>query len=201
MTLFTSLLTAFKALLSLRSGRADICVATLMANRSELGRERVDRPVRKHDADPDPDRSEPDVQRGPGGVRQAVLDAYNKQELPFDTLAARLSEQTGLSPSSLVQISFRAPGWLSPAAELSKMTVRLFGYEEGRTVMPIDRAWLLMMLRETSPGIKSGLCEYKGYICSRPDGRAELGRGLQEVSGEGGREARTCELWLAWLDL
>jgi acyl carrier protein len=162
-TLFTSLLTAFKALLSLRSGRADICVATLMANRSEVGRERVIGPFAnttliRTRIDPNLTFSET-----LGRVRQAVLDAYNKQELPFDTLAARLSEQTGLSPSSLVQIYFVLQVGFRRPLKLSNMTVRSFGYQEGRTVMPIDRAWLSMTLRETSPGI-SGLCEYKEYL-------------------------------------
>jgi hypothetical protein len=88
------------------------------------------------------------------------VEAYNKQELPFDTLAARLTEQTGLSPSSLVQIYFVLQVGFRRPLKLSNMTVRSFGYQEGRTVMPIDRAWLSMTLRETSPGI-SGLCEHK----------------------------------------
>ena len=40
-TLFMTLLAGFKTLLLLRTGRNDICVATMMANRSQLGTERV----------------------------------------------------------------------------------------------------------------------------------------------------------------
>jgi acyl-CoA synthetase (AMP-forming)/AMP-acid ligase II/acyl carrier protein len=162
-TLFTSLLTAFKALLSLRSGRDDICVATLMANRAELGRERVIGPfagttlIRT--------RIDPNLTFGEalGRVRQAVSEAYNRQELPFDILAARLAEETGLSPSSLVQIYFVLQVGFRRPLKLSNITVRRFIHQEGRTVMPIDRAWLSMTLRETSPGI-TGLCEHKDEL-------------------------------------
>jgi acyl-CoA synthetase (AMP-forming)/AMP-acid ligase II/acyl carrier protein len=162
-TLFTSLLTAFKALLSLRSGRADICVATLMANRSELGRERVIGPfanttlVRTR-IDPNLTFSE-----ALGRVRRAVSEAYNRQELPFDTIAASLAQEAGVSPSLLVQIYFVLQVGFRRPLKLPNIRVQRFGYQEGRTVMPIDRAWLSMTLRETSPGI-TGLCEYKDEL-------------------------------------
>jgi acyl-CoA synthetase (AMP-forming)/AMP-acid ligase II/acyl carrier protein len=159
-TLFTSLLTAFKALLSLRSGRADICVATLMANRGQPGRERVIGPFAnttliRTQIDPNLTFSE-----ALGHVRQAVSEAYNRQELPFDTIATRLADETGLSPASLVQIYFVLQVGFRRPLKLSNITVQPFGGQQGRTVMPIDRAWLSMTLRETSPGI-TGLCEHK----------------------------------------
>ena len=53
-TLFMTLLTGFKTLLLLRSGRNDICVATMMANRSHVGVGARDRPFRKHHTYPHP---------------------------------------------------------------------------------------------------------------------------------------------------
>jgi len=43
------------------------------------------------------------------------------------------------------------------------VTVRPFGYQEGRTVMPIDRAWLSITLKETSSGI-TGVCGHKNDL-------------------------------------
>ena len=162
-TLFTSLLTAFKALLSLRSGRTDICVATLMANRAQPGRERVIGPfatttLLRTQIDPNLTFSEALAR-----VRRTVSEAYNRQELPFDTIAARLAGETGLSPSSLVQIYFVLQVGFRRPLKLSNITVQPFGHQEGRTVMPIDRAWLSMTLRESSPGI-TGLCEQKDQL-------------------------------------
>ncbi|HET7884979.1 MAG TPA: AMP-binding protein [Bradyrhizobium sp.] len=162
-TLFTTLLTAFKSLLSLHSGRTDICVATLMANRAELGRERVIGPfatttlIRT--------KIDPNLTFGEalGRVRQAVSQAYDRQELPFDTIADSLAQQAGVSPSLLVQIYFVLQVGFRRPLRLSKIKVQRFGHQEGRTVMPIDRAWLSMTLRETSPGI-TGLCEYKDEL-------------------------------------
>jgi hypothetical protein len=162
-TLFTSLLAAFKALLSLRAGRTDICVATLMANRAQLGREGVIGPfanttlIRTH-MDPNLTFSET-----LGRVRRAVSEAYARQELPFDTIAARLADETGLSPSSLVQIFFVLQVGFRRPLKLSNVKIRQFIHQEGRTVMPIDRAWLSITLKETSPGI-TGLCEHKNEL-------------------------------------
>jgi non-ribosomal peptide synthetase component F len=138
-TLFMTLLARFKTLLLLRTGRTDFCVATLMANRAQLRRERVIGPfantalIRT--------RIDADLTFGEAlnRVREAVWEAYARQELPFDIIAARLADEAGLCPASLVQVyfvlqvAFRRP---------PRLPVRPFGYQEGRTAMPIDRAWL-----------------------------------------------------------
>jgi acyl-CoA synthetase (AMP-forming)/AMP-acid ligase II/acyl carrier protein len=162
-TLFMSLLAGFKTLLMLRSGRSDICVATLMANRAQLRRERVIGPfatttlIRT--------RIDPDLTFGEAlhRVREAVLAAYARQELPFDIIAARLAEETGLSPASLVQIYFVLQVAFRRPPKLPDVTVRPFGYQEGRTAMPIDRAWLSITLKETSSGI-TGICGHKNDL-------------------------------------
>ena len=110
-----TLLTCFKTLLLLRSGRNDICVGTTMANRSQLGRERVIGPFAnttlirtRFDADLT-------FQEALDRVRDAVLEAYARQELPFDIIAARLAEEDGLDPASLVQFYFVLQSCVSPA--------------------------------------------------------------------------------------
>jgi non-ribosomal peptide synthetase component F len=162
-TLFVTLLAAFKTLLLLRSGRSDICVATLMANRAQLRRERVIGPF----ANTTLIRSQidPDLTFGEAlnRVREAVLAAHSRQELPFDIIAARLAEETGLSPASLVQIYFVLQVALRRPPKLPGVTVQPFGYQEGRTAMPIDRAWLSIALKESPSGI-SGICGYKNDL-------------------------------------
>ena len=162
-TLFMSLLAGFKTLLLLRSGRSDICVATLMANRAQLRRERVIGPF----ATTTLIRTQIDADLTFGEalnrVREAVLAAYARQELPFDIIAARLAEETGLSPASLVQIYFVLQVAFRRPPKLPDVTVRPFGYQEGRTAMPIDRAWLSITLKETSSGI-TGICGHKNDL-------------------------------------
>ena len=162
-TLFMTLLAGFKTLLLLRSGRADICVATLMANRAQLGRERVIGPFAnttliRTQIDADLTFSE-----ALNRVREAVLEAYARQELPFDIIAARLAEETGLCPATLVQIYFVLQVAFRRPVKLPDVTVRPFEYQEGRSVMPIDRAWLSITLKETSSGI-TGVCGHKNDL-------------------------------------
>ena len=39
-------------------------------------------------------------------VRDAVLEAYARQELPFDIIADRLAKEAGMDPASLIQVYF-----------------------------------------------------------------------------------------------
>ena len=162
-TLFMTLLAAFKALLLLRSGRNDICVATAMANRIQPGTEsvigpfantaiirtRIDADLTFHEA----------LDR----VRDAVLQASASQELPFDILADRLTEEHGLDPESLVQVYFVLQIGFRRPIKLPGVAVQPFGYREGQSVMPLDRTWLTMTLNETPSGI-IGACSYKSDL-------------------------------------
>jgi hypothetical protein len=169
-TVFMSLLAGFKTLLLLRSGRTDICVATLMANRAQLRRERVIGPF----ANTTLIRTQMDANLTFGDalnrVREAVLAAYARQELPFDVIAARLAEETGLCPSSLVRIYFVLQVAFRRSPKLSDLTVRPFGYQIGRTAMPIDRAWLSISLHESPSGI-AGICGHKSDLFGPNTGR------------------------------
>jgi acyl-CoA synthetase (AMP-forming)/AMP-acid ligase II/acyl carrier protein len=162
-TLFMSLLAGLKTLLMLRSGRTDICVATLMANRAQLRRERIIGPF----ANTTLIRTliDPDLTFGEAlnRVRASVLEAHARQELPFDTIAARLAEETGLSPASLVQIYFVLQVALRRPLRLADVTVKPFGHQEGRSLMPIDRVWLSITLKEASSGI-TGVCRHKNDL-------------------------------------
>ena len=174
-TLFITLLTAFKTLLLFRSGRADICVATTMANRSHAGSERVIGPfanttlVRtRFDADLS---FEETLTR----VRSALLEASARQELPFDLVAARLAEDEGLDPASLVQFYFVLQIAFPRPVTLHDVAIRPFGYREGKSVLlPIDRTWFRMSLSKAPSGI-TGVCRCKSELLDRRTVRHWIG--------------------------
>jgi acyl carrier protein/NRPS condensation-like uncharacterized protein len=163
MTMFMSLLAVFKTLLLLRSGRTDICVATLISNRAQLNRERVVGPfastaIIRTQIDPDLSFNET-LNR----VRAAVLETHAMQELPFDVIAARLAAETDVSTASLIQAYFVLQVAFRRIFNLGEVAAGPFGYTEGRTVMPIDRGWLSLTLSETSSGI-TGICGHKSDL-------------------------------------
>ena len=96
-----------------------------------------------------------------GRVRQSVLDAHARQELPFNILADHL-EQEGIDPASLLQVYFTLQNPLRQPLDLPDVTMRSIGNvaREGQPVLPIDQTWLSLMLKERPTGI-TGSCNYK----------------------------------------
>jgi amino acid adenylation domain-containing protein len=164
-TLFMTLLAAFKAMLLARTGRNDICVATAMANRSQQRTECVIGPLENTTLIRTRMESDLTFQEALSRVRDSVLEAYARQELPFDILAAQLAEEDGLNPASLIQVYFVLRNAFHTPLKLPNVAVRSFGnvYREGQPVMPIDRTWLTVMLKETPSGI-IGSCCYKADL-------------------------------------
>jgi amino acid adenylation domain-containing protein len=160
-TLYMTLLTAFKALLSARTGRNDICVATGMANRSHETVERMIGPVENTILIRTRMPANLSFHEALERVRDSVLEAHARQELPFDLLASRLAEEEGIDPASITQVFFVMQNARGPF-KLPGVVVRSFAnfYREGQPVLPIDCAWLTMTLRESAPGI-AGSCSYK----------------------------------------
>ena len=158
-TLFMTLLAGFKSLLLARTGRADICVATAMANRSQHRTERVVGPFMNITLIRTQIDADLSFQEALSRVRHSVLEAYARQELPFDILAAGLEEEDGLDPASLIQASFLLHNASQPL-KLPDVTVRSFAYPDGQRVLPVDRTWLSVMLKEAPSGIV-GSCSYK----------------------------------------
>jgi amino acid adenylation domain-containing protein len=161
-TLFMTLLAGFKILLMARSGRSDVCVATAMANRSLLSTERVIGPLVNTTLIRTRIAADLSFEDALSCVRDSVLEAYARQELPFDILAARLAEEDGLDPSSLIQASFILQNAFRPL-KLPHVTVRSFAYPGGQRVLPIDRSWLSVVLKETPSGV-TGSCSYKNDL-------------------------------------
>ena len=96
-------------------------------------------------------------------MRASVLEAYARQEFPFDILALRLADEEGRDPASLIQVLFVLQNAARRPLELPDVAVRPFGDAYGQSVMPIDRSWLTMMLKETPSGITGG-CSYKDKL-------------------------------------
>jgi acyl-CoA synthetase (AMP-forming)/AMP-acid ligase II/acyl carrier protein len=160
-TLFMTLLAGFKTLLLLRSGRNDICVATMMANRSQTGTEGVIGPLANTTLIRTRIDADMTFQEALTRVRNAVLEAHSTQELPFDLIAARLAEEDGLDPASLIQVYFVLQVPFRRLIKLPDLAIQPFAYLEGQSVvMPIDRTLLRMTLRETPSGITAS-CRYK----------------------------------------
>ena len=132
-TLFMTLLTGFKTLLLLRSGRNDICVATTMANRSQLGTERVIGPFANTTLIRTRIDADLTFQEALNRVRDAVLEAYARQELPSISLPPDWRKKTvwiqhrSFKFIFVLQDAFRRP------IKLHDVAVRPFGYREGKS--------------------------------------------------------------------
>jgi non-ribosomal peptide synthetase component F len=159
-----TLLAGFKVMLLARNGRGDICIATVMANRSQQWTERVIGPFENTTlirTRLDPDLS---FKQALTRVRESVLEAYARQDIPFEIVAARLAEQDGVDAASLTQVFFVLQNAIRRPLELRDLDVRSFGNARfGQPVLPIDRTWLTLMLKEGPSGI-AGSCAYKDEL-------------------------------------
>jgi amino acid adenylation domain-containing protein len=167
-TLFMTLLAGFKTMLLARTGRGDICVATAMANRTQQWTERVIGPMENTTLIRT--RMDPDLSflKALSRVRDSVLEAYARQELPFEILAARLAEEAAVDPASLVQVYFILQNAIRRPFELPDMVAQSFGnaYREGQPVLPVDRARLTLMLKEGPSGIAGSVAYNKALFAT-----------------------------------
>ena len=161
-TLFMALLAGFKAMLLARTGRGDICVATAMANRTQQWTERVIGPMENTTLIRTRMDSDLSFREALSRVRDSVLEAHARQELPFEVLAAKVAEEADVDPASLIQVFFILQNAIRRQLELPDVVAQSFGsaHREGRPVLPIDGAWITLTLREKPPGI-AGSCTYK----------------------------------------
>ncbi|RXG86993.1 non-ribosomal peptide synthetase [Bradyrhizobium vignae] len=160
-TLFMCLLTGLKVLLLARTGRTDIVVATAMANRAQPDTDRIIGPFENTvivRTTITPDLS---FAQALARIRQSVLDAHARQELPFNILADHL-EREGIDPASLLQVYFTLQNPLRQPLDLPDLATASIGNvaREGQPVLPIDQTWLSLMLKERPTGI-TGSCNYK----------------------------------------
>ncbi|MFT4115508.1 amino acid adenylation domain-containing protein [Bradyrhizobium sp.] len=163
-TLFMCLLTGLKALLLARTGRTDIAIATAMANRSQPDTDRIIGPFENTVIVRTRITPELSFVQALARVRQCVLDAHARQELPFNILADHLQQQ-GIDPASLLQVYFTLQNPLRQPLDFPDISARSIGNvaREGQPVLPIDQTWLSVMLKERPSGI-TGSCNYKGDL-------------------------------------
>jgi non-ribosomal peptide synthetase component F len=131
-----------------------------MANRAQLQTERVIGPVANTTIIRTRLDADLSFQEALDRVREAVLEAYASQELPFDMLAARLAEEDGLDPASLMQVFFVLRNAFRRPLKLPDVAVRPFANQDGQAAMPIDSTWISLALKEIPSGI-AGRCHYK----------------------------------------
>jgi amino acid adenylation domain-containing protein len=160
-TLFMTLLAAFKAVLLITTGRHDLCVATVMANRSQPETERLIGPLENTVL----------IRTRMGGnasfkaairiVRDAVLEAHGRQELPFEVVARTLETEGVIDSQELVQAYFIYQNAMRRPYCPPELTPRPIGdeYRQGQSVMPVGRARVTLVLRETPTSIV-GSCIY-----------------------------------------
>lgn len=163
-TLFMCLLTGLKALLLARTGRTDIAVATAMANRAQPDTDRIVGPFENTVIVRTTITPGLSFAEALARVRQSVLEAHARQELPFNILADHL-EREGIDPAGLLQVYFTLQNPLRQPLDLPDLTTASIGNiaREGQPVLPIDQTWLSLMLKERPSGI-TGSCNYKRQL-------------------------------------
>ena len=130
-TLFMTLLAAFKVLLYRYTGEEDILVGTPIANRNRVEIEDligffVNTLVLRSNLS-----GEIAFRELLGRVREAALDAYTHQDLPFEKLVAELRLERNQSYSPLFQVMFVLQNVPRGALELSGLTVSRMRVDSG----------------------------------------------------------------------
>jgi amino acid adenylation domain-containing protein len=153
-TLFMTLLAAFKVLLQRSTGETDICVGSPIANRTRRETEAligffVNTLVLRTDLSGNPTFRELLTR-----VRESCVGAYAHQDLPFEKLVEVLHPERDLSRNPLFQVMFALQNAPMPALELADLTLSLLEIDHG--VAKFD---LTLDLSETPQGI-SGWLEY-----------------------------------------
>jgi len=164
-TLFMTLIAAFKTVLHRYTGEDDVRVATLVANRNRPGTEGligrfVNTVILRTSLGGDPNARE--LMRR---VRATTLAAFANQDIPLEEVVATLERERGLEPATLAQAML----WLQNA------TLRpLVGGRHRLTFEEIDPGVLthpaivstfdvMLMLRESPQGLV-GTCAYKPHL-------------------------------------
>ncbi|MEG4054806.1 MULTISPECIES: amino acid adenylation domain-containing protein [unclassified Microcoleus] len=132
-TLFMTLLAAFKALLYRYTGRTDLLVGSPIANRNRAEIEGligvfVNTLVLRTDVSGDPTFREL-LQR----LREVTLGAYAHQDLPFEKLVEELQPERSLSYNPVFQVMFQLRNNPMPPLELPGLTLNLLELETNTT--------------------------------------------------------------------
>ncbi|HEV2706445.1 MAG TPA: condensation domain-containing protein, partial [Pyrinomonadaceae bacterium] len=151
-TLYMTLLAAFKTLLQRYASQDDIVVGADVANRTRLETEGligffVNMLVLRTDLSGDPSFSELLAR-----VREVTLGAYAHQDVPFAMLVDELRVERELSRNPLFQVVFVLQN--APLKELELPSVKLAPFEFEVKTTPFD---LVFSLSETADGLNGSL--------------------------------------------
>jgi acyl carrier protein len=151
-TLFMTLLAAFKVLLSRYSGQEDIIVGTVIANRNSIELERLigfflsTLPLRTNLA------GDPTFRELLARVRKVVLGAYAHQNAPFEKLVDELQPERNLNQTPFFRVAFLLQNTPAPTGRLQELTSSPVAPEGGKV-----KNDLTMSMMETSQGLVGGL--------------------------------------------
>jgi amino acid adenylation domain-containing protein len=161
-TLFMTCLTAFKVLLYGYTGQEDLCVATLVANRTRRETEGliglfVNTVVLRTDFGGNPTCREV-LQR----VRATTLAAYTHQDLPFEELVRRLERERNIQRTSLCQVLVIWQNTMVRPEHCAAQTLSFQAIEQsvGMPNAALTTFDIILILRERSQGL-IGTCIYK----------------------------------------
>jgi amino acid adenylation domain-containing protein len=147
-TLFMTLLAAFKTLLYRYTGQEDILVGTPIANRNRSEIERligffVNTLVMRTDLG-----ETPSFRELLSRVRKVALEAYARQDLPFEYLVDELQLERDLSHAPLFQVMFVFGNTPMSALELPGLTMSLLETDSGTAKFD-----LTLSMREIEQGL------------------------------------------------
>ncbi|MEA2175560.1 MAG: hypothetical protein QOD00_3152, partial [Blastocatellia bacterium] len=153
-TLFMTLLAAFKVLLYRYTGETDILIGSSIANRNRIEIEDligffVNMVVLRTDLSGDPT-----LRELLGRVKEVALGAYAHQDLPFEQLVEELKPARDMSHAPLFQVAFVLQNAPMPALEISGLRMGLVEIDSGTSKFDMT-----LSLEETEQGLK-GLLEY-----------------------------------------
>ena len=157
-TLFMTLLAAFKVVLNSYSGQEDVVVGTDIANRNQMQTEGligffVNQLVLRTDLTGNPSFREL-LRR----VREITLDAYAHQDVPFEKLVEELQPDRSLNRTPIFQVLFVLENAPFRSVEAPNLTVRSFALDPSSSTFD----WVVVA-QETKDGI-SGAWRYNADI-------------------------------------
>ena len=153
-TLYMTLLASYQTLLARYSGQNDICVGSVVANRTRAEVE----PLIGFFVNTLVFRTQftgaPTFRQLLGRVREMALAAYAHQDVPFETLVEALQPERNLSHTPLFQAAFSLQNTPMPARELTGLSLRAVKVDSGATQFD-----MLLTISETATGL-AGAWEY-----------------------------------------
>jgi amino acid adenylation domain-containing protein len=158
-TLFMTLLTAFKVLLSRYSSQLDLLVGTPIANRNRAELEPliglfINTLVLRTDLSADPS-----FKQLLARVKEVALGAYANQDVPFEKLVEELQPERDLARTPFFQVMFVMQNAPMPALRMGEVTMSPLVIE-GAT----SKFDLTLSIMEEADGNLSGWLEYNTHL-------------------------------------